>query len=53
MKPTYILYTPALHGLNGLQMGKSRQNCADITTKELLSLIRKQPNNYELYMDGR
>ena len=50
MKPTYILYTPALHGLNGLQMGKSRNNYADMPTSKLLEIIKNNPNNYDVYM---
>jgi hypothetical protein len=52
MKPTYILYTPALHGTNGLQMGKSRNNCIDIETEKLLSLLRKNPSSYEIYIEA-
>ena len=50
MKPTYILYTPALHGANKLQMGKSRGNCADIATQDLIDLIIKNPNEFDLYI---
>lgn len=51
MKPTHILYTPALHGANGLQMGKSRNNCANIETEQLLQLIKKNPNTYEICIE--
>lgn len=50
MKPTYILYTPALFGKNGLRMGKSRGNYEDVSTNVLIDLIKKNPNDMNLYL---
>jgi hypothetical protein len=51
MKPTYILYAPSLYGENNMPMGKSKNNCLDISVETLVKMIKNNQNSMDLYTE--